>query len=135
MWVSRLPYPTPNVFRTMQEEQQQQRRRRRRVSADARARFPVTDVEEQPERMVVIGDVHGDLGARLGVQTGRRDKVLPFLLCVPPRVCACGGSERGTGEGGNRCDFYQSIYALQRVLGTPLGVQGNYVRLRFKSVY
>lgn len=34
----------------------------RRVSADAAARFPVTDVEKQPDRMVVIGDVHGDLG-------------------------------------------------------------------------
>lgn len=32
------------------------------MSADARTRFPVTTVEEQPERMVVIGDVHGDLG-------------------------------------------------------------------------
>lgn len=32
------------------------------MSADARTRFPVTVVEEQPERMVVIGDVHGDLG-------------------------------------------------------------------------
>eukprot|EP00903_Cladosiphon_okamuranus_P006063 g5978.t1 len=39
------------------------RRRQRRVSADARTRFPVTVVEEQPERMVVIGDVHGDLDA------------------------------------------------------------------------
>eukprot|EP00752_Nemacystus_decipiens_P007590 g6782.t1 len=37
--------------------------RRRRVSADARTRFPVTTVEEKPERMVVIGDVHGDLDA------------------------------------------------------------------------
>lgn len=38
--------------------------RRPRVSSDVRARFPVTVVEKQPERMVVIGDVHGDLGER-----------------------------------------------------------------------
>lgn len=37
-------------------------RKMRRVSSDVRVRFPVTTVEEQPERMVVIGDVHGDIG-------------------------------------------------------------------------
>lgn len=36
--------------------------RKGRVSSDVRARFPVTIVEEQPARMVVIGDIHGDLG-------------------------------------------------------------------------
>lgn len=33
-----------------------------RVSASAEVRFPVTTVEKMPERMVVIGDVHGDFG-------------------------------------------------------------------------
>lgn len=37
----------------------------KRVSSDVSVRFPVTTVEEQPERMVVIGDVHGDLGESL----------------------------------------------------------------------
>ncbi|CAM9674337.1 unnamed protein product [Ascophyllum nodosum] len=37
--------------------------KKRRVSSDVSVRFPVTSVEKQPERMVVIGDVHGDLGA------------------------------------------------------------------------
>lgn len=39
--------------------------RSKRVSSDVSVRFPVTMVEEQPERMVVIGDVHGDLGESL----------------------------------------------------------------------
>ena len=34
----------------------------RRVSSDVRVRYPVTTVEKQPARMVVIGDIHGDLG-------------------------------------------------------------------------
>lgn len=38
------------------------RKARARVSSDVRTRFPVTVVDEQPERMVVIGDVHGDVG-------------------------------------------------------------------------
>lgn len=37
----------------------------KRVSSDVSVRFPVTTVEEQPERMIVIGDVHGDLGESL----------------------------------------------------------------------
>lgn len=36
--------------------------RPKRVSATAEPRLPVTTVEKQPERMVVIGDVHGDIG-------------------------------------------------------------------------
>lgn len=35
------------------------------MSANVRARFPVTVVEKQPQRMVVIGDVHGDLGEHI----------------------------------------------------------------------
>lgn len=37
----------------------------RRVSSDVRVRYPVTTVEKQPARMVVIGDIHGDLGERM----------------------------------------------------------------------
>ncbi|CAB1113116.1 unnamed protein product [Ectocarpus sp. CCAP 1310/34] len=37
--------------------------KRRRVSSDVTTRFPITVVEKQPRRLVVIADVHGDLGA------------------------------------------------------------------------
>ena len=43
--------------------------KKRRVSSDVSVRFPVTSVEKQPERMVVIGDVHGDLGERKAAST------------------------------------------------------------------
>lgn len=51
--------------------------RPKRVSATAEPRFPVTTVEKQPERMVVIGDVHGDIGepsslARMNLTALRR---------------------------------------------------------------
>lgn len=48
----------------------------KRVSLGARARFPVTVVEEQPGRMVVIGDVHGDLGEAEFLLAGREMDVV-----------------------------------------------------------
>lgn len=60
----------------------------KRVSADVTARFPVTNVAEQPERMVVIGDVHGDIGKnggsapeRLRVQIQERCRLAAVFDC------------------------------------------------------
>lgn len=55
--------------------------RKVRVSSDVRARFPVTIVEEQPARMVVIGDVHGDLGEDI-CPTAKVDTTTVLLILV-----------------------------------------------------
>lgn len=55
--------------------------RRQRVSATAEVRFPITTVEKQPERMIVIGDVHGDIGKDLASERGLTSS---DITCTPP---------------------------------------------------